>query len=183
MNHHTFHSATLALIRKRDGEVLLIKATRKNPQNGRAVGFWDLPRTDNTQSERADQATYRMARSLGFGIVESIQELASSEIEENIRNISKRKLLTLTICDVDERSSQNSQNFVWSSTFIAAKLLEEANMPPVFLGKILELGMYLNHKKPTFDFAEMPLMEMEMQSDASIAEAQKKQEIAPNFES
>lgn len=174
MNHSTFHSATLALIRKRDGEVLLIKATRKNPTNGSQVGFWDLPRTENAREERSDQATFRMARNLGFGIVESIQELASSEVEENIRNIAKKRLLTLTICDVDERSCERPQDFVWSSTFIAAKLLEEAAMPAVFLGKILELGMYMNHKKPTFDFTEMGAMEIQQQP---------KKEIAPKMES
>lgn len=156
MNSATFHSATLALIRKRDGEVLLTKATRKNPTNGLQVGFWALPRSENSLNERSDQAAFRIAQAYGFGIVESVQELAHCEVEEKVRNISKRNTLTLALCEVDERSCKRLGDYVWSSMFIATKLLEESRMPDVFLQKLLELGLYTNHDKPVFEFSESP---------------------------
>lgn len=156
MNSATFHSATLALIRKRDGEVLLIKATRKNPTNGLQVGFWALPRAENALNERPDQAAFRMAATYGFGVVESVQELAHCEVEEKVNNIAKRNTVTLTLCEVDERSCSRTTEYVWSSLFIAAKLLEESNMPGIFMQKLFELGLYTNHEKPVFDFTEAP---------------------------
>lgn len=172
MNHSTFHSATLALIRKRDGEVLLTKATRKNPTNGMQVGFWDLPKVDNLTGERTDQAAFRLVQQFGFNVVESIQEVASYEVRENVRNILRNKLLTLTVCEVDERACSNATDYAWSSAFIATKLLEEAEMPSCFLAKILEIGMYTSHHKPVFEFEEQ-LSESE----------QIKKQIASKFES
>ncbi len=156
MNYSTFHSATLALIRKRDGEVLLAKATRKNPVSGLRVEFWDLPRVENLAGERADQAAFRLAKAYGFNIVESVQQVASCRIEENVRNIVTTKTVTLAICDVDERVANIQAEHAWSSVMIAAKLLEEAAMPGAFIAKILDLGLYVGHQKPVFDFTEEP---------------------------
>ncbi len=157
MNSATFHSATLALIRKRDGEVLLVKATRKNPTNGLQVGFWALPRAENAVNERSDQAAFRIAQAYGFGIVESVQELAHCEVEERINNIAKRNTVTLALCEVDERSCSRWSDYAWSSMFIATKLLEESMMPEIFLQKLMELGLYTNHDKPVFEFTDSPV--------------------------
>jgi 8-oxo-dGTP pyrophosphatase MutT (NUDIX family) len=145
--YDSYHLSVKALIRNREGKLLLLKAKPDYVMDGeKAEGYWDIPGGRVKRGSDVSETVRREVKEeTGIETVKSYEELIMviSKIRIKVEGGDVGLILLTLLCEVGDvdaiKLSADHTEYQWTDPFQASKLLE-FKYPPEFTRKVESLG-------------------------------------------